>query len=52
MSIDDCCLGGPGAVIQIDESLFRHKPKVKIDIIIGINILENGNIITVACKMN
>ena len=22
-------LGGPGIVIQIDESLFRHKPKVK-----------------------
>ena len=22
-------LGGPGVVIQIDESLFRHKPKVK-----------------------
>lgn len=21
-------LGGPGAVVQIDESLFRHKPKV------------------------
>lgn len=21
-------LGGPGVVIQIDESLFRHKPKV------------------------
>ena len=31
MNIDDCRLGGPGAVIQIDESLFRHKPKVKID---------------------
>jgi len=23
-------LGGPGVVVQIDESLFRHKPKVKI----------------------
>ena len=22
-------LGGSGAVVQIDESLFRHKPKVK-----------------------
>ena len=22
-------LGGPGKVVQIDESLFRHKPKVK-----------------------
>ena len=22
-------LGGPGAVVQIDESLFRHKPKVR-----------------------
>ena len=23
-------LGGPGVVVQIDESLFRHKPKVGI----------------------
>ena len=23
-------LGGPGVVVQIDESLFRHKPKVNI----------------------
>ena len=23
-------LGGPGVVVQIDESLFRHKPKVYI----------------------
>ena len=23
-------LGGPGVVVQIDESLFRHKPKVKL----------------------
>ena len=22
-------LGGPGVVVQIDESLFRHKPKAK-----------------------
>ena len=22
-------LGGPGKIVQIDESLFRHKPKVK-----------------------
>ena len=23
-------LGGPGVIIQIDESLFRHKPKVQL----------------------
>lgn len=23
-------LGGPGVIVQIDESLFRHKPKVRI----------------------
>ena len=23
-------LGGPGIIVQIDESLFRHKPKVRI----------------------
>ena len=23
-------LGGPGAVVQIDESLFQHKPKVRL----------------------
>ena len=23
-------LGGPGIIVQIDESLFRHKPKVSI----------------------
>lgn len=24
-------LGGPGVVVQIDESLFRHKPKVRFN---------------------
>ena len=23
-------LGGPGKIVQVDESLFRHKPKVRI----------------------
>ena len=23
-------LGGPGVIVQIDESLFRHKPKVNV----------------------
>ena len=23
-------LGGPGVIVQIDESLFRHKPKVRV----------------------
>ena len=23
-------LGGPGVIVQIDESLFRHKPKIAI----------------------
>ena len=27
-------LGGPGKVVQVDESLFRHKPKVKLNVII------------------
>ena len=31
-------LGGPGVVVQIDESLFRHKPKV-VYIIINHNIM-------------
>ena len=26
-------LGGPGKIVQIDESLFRHKPKVKLNLI-------------------
>ena len=25
-------LGGPGKVVQIDESLFNHKPKVKLSV--------------------
>ena len=25
-----CILGGPGVIVQVDESLFRHKPKVII----------------------
>ncbi len=25
-------LGGPGIVVQIDESLFRHKPKVSLNL--------------------
>ena len=29
-------LGGPGVVVQIDESLFRHKPKVNKNISITI----------------
>ena len=31
LNFADCRLGGPGAVIQIDESLFQHKPKVKVN---------------------
>ena len=27
-------LGGPGKIVQIDESLFRRKPKVKLNLII------------------
>ena len=26
-------LGGPGKIVQVDESLFRHKPKVKLNLI-------------------
>ena len=28
-------LGGPGKVVQIDESLFRHKPKVCLDLLLN-----------------
>ena len=28
LTIDDCHLGGPGSIVQIDKSLFKHKPKV------------------------
>ena len=37
-------LGGPGKVVQIDKSLFRHKPKVnvnKINVVIAIIINNN-----------
>lgn len=30
-------LGGPGVVIQIDESLFRHKPKVSHETVVVTN---------------
>ena len=30
-------LGGPGKIVQVDESLFRHKPKVKL------NLANNNN---------
>ena len=26
-------LGGPGVIVQIDESLFRHKPKVRLRVV-------------------
>ena len=28
----DIYLGGSGVVVQVDESLFRHKPKVKLNV--------------------
>ena len=34
-------LGGPGVIVQIDESLFRHKPKVRIKA--GISVQHTGN---------
>ena len=27
-------LGGPGKIVKVDESLFRRKPKVKLNLII------------------
>ena len=32
-----CILGGAGVIVQVDESLFRHKPKVIITLCININ---------------
>ena len=32
-------LGGPGIIVQIDESLFRHKPKVLHQSIVWVNSL-------------
>lgn len=32
-------LGGPGKVVQIDESLFRHKPKVKLNLSYSVWVL-------------
>ena len=29
----DITLGGPGKIVQIDESLFRHKPKVTFTVV-------------------
>ena len=34
-------LGGPGVIVQIDESLFRHKPKVELLYMIPIIICCN-----------
>ena len=40
-------LGGPGVVVQVDESCFRHKPKVYVIIIIKhkaiLNVIEYAN---------
>ena len=36
-------LGGPGVVVQIDESLFRHKPKVRFS-------HENNTCVTDSCS--
>ena len=33
-------LGGPGVIVQIDESLFRHKPKVREKLILIIIIIH------------
>ena len=38
-----CILGGPGVIIQVDESLFRHKPKVIITLHIQITCTPYGN---------
>ena len=36
-------LGGPGVIVQIDELLFRHKPKVELLHMIPIIICYNQN---------
>ena len=33
-------LGGPGKIVKVDESLFRRKPKVKLNLIIIFAFLE------------
>ena len=35
-------LGGPGTVVQIDESLFRHKPKVRSNVLKWCNCSMHG----------
>ena len=37
-------LGGPGKVVQIDENLFRHKPKVNVNKINVVIAIINNNI--------